>query len=158
MAGDGRESVSDAPPLLLGTYEPRLDAKGRLTLPARFRPRFAGGLVMTRGQERCVAVLPADEFRRMAERVGRMPAGDGRTRGYLRVLLSGAVDQRPDGQGRVLVPPMLRRYAGLGTEVVVIGVGTRAEIWGKEAWEAYLADQEEGFASVSEDVVPRIWS
>ena len=73
---------------------------------------------------------------------------------YLRVFLSGAVDQEPDKQGRVLVPQMLRDYANLGSDIVVIGVGTRAEIWNRQAWEDYLADKEQGYSDIADDVLP----
>ena len=75
-------------------------------------------------------------------------------RDYLRVFLSGAVDQEPDKQGRVLVPQMLRDYANLGSDIVVIGVGTRAEIWNRQAWEDYLADKEQGYSDIADDVLP----
>ena len=102
--------MAGLPPLLLGTYTPKIDAKGRMALPAKF----------------------------------------------LRVFLSGAVDQQPDKQGRVLVPQMLRDYANLGSDVVVIGVGTRAELWNKDTWESYLAEKEEGYSDIADDVLPEV--
>ncbi|RSX57020.1 division/cell wall cluster transcriptional repressor MraZ [Bifidobacterium samirii] len=149
-------SSDDLPPLLLGTYTPRIDAKGRLALPARMRAQFGPGLVMARGQERCVYLLPRQEFRRIAMRIQRVSMSDKKARDYLRVFLSGAVDQEPDRQGRILVPQMLRDYADLGTEVAVIGVGTRAEIWNRTAWEGYLASQEQGYADIADDILPAV--
>ncbi|AKV55064.1 protein mraZ [Bifidobacterium actinocoloniiforme DSM 22766] len=143
-------------PLLLGTYTPKMDAKGRLALPAKFRNRLGAGLVMARGQERCVYLLPADEFRRIAVRIQRTSMGDRSAREYLRVFLSGAVDQEPDKQGRILVPPMLREYAHLDQSVVVIGVGTRAEIWDQESWQTYLASKEQGYSDIADDVLPAV--
>ena len=130
--------MAGLPPLLLGTYTPKIDAKGRMALPAKFRSQLGQGLVMARGQERCVYLLPFD------------------AREYLRVFLSGAVDQQPDKQGRVLVPQMLRDYANLGSDVVVIGVGTRAELWNKDTWESYLAEKEEGYSDIADDVLPEV--
>lgn len=144
------------PPLMLGTYTPKIDAKGRMALPAKLRSQLGTGLVMARGQERCVYLLPAMEFRRIAMQIQRTSMGDKAARDYLRVFLSGAVDQDPDKQGRVLVPQMLRDYANLGDDIVVIGVGTRAEIWNREAWEAYLADKEQGYADIADDVLPEV--
>ena len=138
----------------LGTYTPRLDDKGRLILPAKFRPQLADGLVMTRGQERCLYVFPAEEFARFHERASLAPVSDKRARDYLRVLLSGAHDDVPDRQGRLSIPATLRSYAGLGRDVAVIGTGRRAEIWDVTAWEAYLADREAGFADTAEEVFP----
>lgn len=152
-AASAREE-SAMPPLLLGTYTPKVDAKGRLALPAKFRSQLGDGFVLARGQERCVYLLPAQEFRRMATQIQRASLGSKATRDYLRVFLSGAVDQQPDKQGRVVIPPMLRSYAHLGKEVVVIGVGTRAEIWDAQAWETYLSEQEEDYSQITDDVLP----
>ncbi len=138
----------------LGTYTPRLDEKGRLILPAKFRPQLADGLVMTRGQERCLYVFPAEEFARVHERASSAPVSDKRARDYLRVLLSGAHDDVPDRQGRLSIPANLRAYAGLDRDVAVIGTGRRAEIWDSAAWEAYLADRVDAYADTTEEVFP----
>ena len=105
--------MAGLPPLLLGTYTPKIDAKGRMALPAKFRSQLGQGLVMARGQERCVYLLPFDEFRRIASQIQRVSVGTKRPR-IPACVLSGAVDQQPDKQGRVLVPQMLRDYAKSG--------------------------------------------
>ena len=148
--------MAGLPPLLLGTYTPKIDAKGRVALPAKFRSQLGQGLVMARGQERCVYLLPFDEFRRIASQIQRTSVGNKAAREYLRVFLSGAVDQETDKQGRVVVPQMLRDYANLGSDIVVIGVGTRAELWNKDAWESYLAQKEEGYSDIADDVLPEV--
>jgi MraZ protein len=148
------ESFSGVPSLLLGTYTPRLDEKGRLILPAKFRAQLSQGLVITRGQERCLFLLPMDEFRRMYDQIREAPVTSKQARDYLRVLLSGASDEVPDKQGRVLVPAALRDYAGLDRDVAVIGAGTRVELWNLEAWQSYLAEQEAEYAGTAEEVVP----
>lgn len=111
---------------------------------------------MARGQERCVYVLPMQEFQRITTQIQRTSMSNKSARDYLRVFLSGAVDQEPDKQGRIVVPPMLRDYANLGDEIVVIGVGTRAEIWNKSAWNEYLADREQDYADIADDVLPAV--
>jgi len=143
--------------VFLGTYSPRLDEKGRLILPAKFRDQLAGGLVITRGQERCLYAFPTREFEQMHEQLRQAPVTSRQARDYLRVLLSGASDELPDKQGRVTVPAALRTYAGLDRDVAVIGAGTRVEIWDAAAWEAYLAEQEEAFAETAEEVVPGLF-
>ncbi|WP_137653156.1 division/cell wall cluster transcriptional repressor MraZ [Bifidobacterium moukalabense] len=150
------DMMADLPPLLLGTYTPKIDAKGRMALPAKFRSQLGPGMVMARGQEHCVYLLPQMEFRRIAMQIQRTSMGNRAAREYLRVFLSGAVDQDPDKQGRVLVPQMLRDYANLGNDIVVIGVGTRAEIWNRQAWEEYLADKEQGYSDIADDVLPAV--
>lgn len=143
--------------MFLGTYLPRLDEKGRLILPAKFRDQLADGLVVTRGQERCLFVFPADEFTRMHEQLRQAPVASKSARDFQRVLLSGASDEVPDRQGRITIPPTLRDYAGLDRECAVIGTGSRVEIWDAAAWQSYLAEQEVAFASVAEEVVPGLF-
>ena len=157
-ASQYQEAVSTHPatPILLGTYTPKIDDKGRVALPAKFRSQLGTGFVMARGQEHCDYVLPMVEFQRMTTQIQRTSMSNKSARDYLRVFLSGAVDEEPDKQGRIVVPPMLRDYANLGDQIVVIGVGTRAEIWNKSAWEEYLADREQGYADIADDVLPAV--
>ena len=140
--------------MFLGTHTPRLDDKGRLFLPAKFRERLASGVVLTRGQERCLYVYPMDEFLRVAETMSVAPVTSKAVRDYLRVFLSGASDEIPDRQGRVTVPATLREYAGLTRECTVIGAGSRVELWDTTAWNTYLASTEQAFADQSEEVIP----
>lgn len=142
--------------LLLGTFTPRLDDKGRLILPAKFRPRLAPGLVITRGHEHCLFVIPMDEFRQIYDQARQAPVTSKQARDYLRVFLSGAHDEIPDKQGRVSIPLPLRRYAGLDRDVAVIGAGTRVEIWDAAAWETYLEAQEAAYADTVEEVFPAL--
>lgn len=140
--------------MFLGTHTPRLDDKGRMILPAKFREKFAAGLVMTRGQERCLYVFPMNEFERIAAAMNTTPVTSRAVRDYQRVLLSGASDEIPDKQGRVTIPPLLREYAGLSKECTVIGAGNRIEIWDTQAWNDYLAGAEQPFSEQAEEVVP----
>jgi len=143
--------------VFLGTYTPRLDDKGRLILPAKFREQLEAGVVVTRGQERCLYVFPADEFARIAGQLRQAPVTSKQARDYLRVFLSGASDEAMDRQGRITVPATLRSYAGLSRDCAVIGAGERVEIWDAAAWDAYLAEQESAFADQAEEVVPGIF-
>lgn len=140
--------------MFLGTHTPRLDDKHRLVLPARFREPLAGGLVMTRGQERCLCVWPLEGFRAATEHLSAAPPTSRPARDYLRVLFAGAHDEVPDRQGRVTVPQPLREYAGLVRDCAVIGAGTRVEIWSATAWTEYLAAQEDTFSALSQEVLP----
>ncbi|MBO1268515.1 division/cell wall cluster transcriptional repressor MraZ [Arthrobacter cavernae] len=140
--------------MFLGTHSPRLDEKGRIILPAKFREELAEGLVLTRGQERCIYVFSQREFERIHESMREAPISSKQARDYIRVFLSGASDEVPDKQGRVTIPLALRSYAGLGRELAVIGAGTRAEIWDAQAWEEYLAEKEAAFSETDDDTVP----
>ncbi|MCC9197873.1 division/cell wall cluster transcriptional repressor MraZ [Arthrobacter sp. zg-Y820] len=143
--------------MFLGTHSPRLDEKGRLILPAKFREELAEGLVLTRGQERCIYVFSSKEFERVHEQMREAPLSSRQARDYIRVFLSGASDEVPDKQGRITIPPALRAYAGLGRELAVIGAGTRAEIWDASAWQTYLEEQETAFSETDEETMPGIF-
>ena len=142
--------------MFLGTHFPRLDEKGRLFLPAKYRDDLAEGLVITRGQERCLYVWPAAEFARIAEAVRSAPATGKGARDHARVFFASASDEVPDRQGRITVPPSLREYAGLRRDCVVLGASTRMEIWDADAWRAYLAEQESAYATAPEGVIPGV--
>jgi len=143
--------------MLLGTHTPKLDEKGRLILPAKFRSELEDGVVITRGQERCLYVFSAKEFQEVHEKIRQAPVTSEEARRYLRVFLSGATDESPDKQGRVLLPQLLREYAALTKELVIIGVGSRAEIWDARAWETYLKNNEENFAQQAQEVIPGLF-
>lgn len=142
--------------MFLGTHSPRLDDKGRLFLPAKYREELSGGLVITKGQERCLYVFPLAEFQRITEALRAAPVTDRNLRAYSRVLFASASDEAPDKQGRVTIPPPLRGYAGLTRDCVVIGANTRLEIWDAQAWESYLEQEEPAFADISQEVMPGV--
>jgi MraZ protein len=143
--------------MFLGTHAPKLDEKGRIILPAKFRDELASGLVLTRGQEHCVYVFSQREFEALHEKIRQAPVTSKQARDYLRVFLSGASAETPDKQNRVTIPQTLRSYAGLDRDLVVIGAGSRAEIWDAQAWETYLAEQESTFAETDEEVIPGLF-
>ncbi len=140
--------------MFLGTYTPKLDDKGRLILPAKFRDAFADGLVVTRTQERALAVYTQAAFERLMEPVASAPTTVKQVRDYQRMLAAGASFEVPDKQGRITIPPILRRYAGLDRDVVVIGAGTRAEIWDAGTWATYSEASEAGFSELDEEFMP----
>jgi len=142
--------------VFLGTHTPRLDDKGRLFLPAKYREELSAGLVLTKGQERCLYVFPETEFARITKALSAAPVTAKEVRDYSRVLFASASDEIPDKQGRITIPQGLRDYAGLQRDCVVIGANTRLEIWDAVAWEAYLAQQEDAFSGASEEVLPGI--
>ncbi len=142
--------------MFLGTHTPRLDDKGRLALPARFRPELEGGLVICRGLDRCLFAFPTAEFERFTAALRSAPVTDRRVRDYSRMLFAGASNEVPDAQGRITIPPPLRSYAGLGGNCAVIGANTRIEIWNGPAWEQYQTQAEQAFADIAEEVLPGI--
>ena len=138
--------------MFLGTHTPRLDEKGRLFLPAKYRDEVAGGVVLTKGQERCLFVFTAAEFAKRAEQLQSAPLSAKTARDYSRQFFGSAYDDTPDRQGRITVPPGLRAYAGLDRDCVVVGANTRLEIWDAAAWQAYESEQEQAFADLAEEV------
>ena len=140
--------------MFLGTHTPRLDDKGRLILPAKFREDLAGGLVITKGQERCLYVFPMPEFQRIADELHKAPMTNKAARAYNRVFFASAHDEIPDKQGRVVIPAHLREYANLGRDLVVIGASSRVEIWDADSWASYMAESEEAFADIEEGELP----
>lgn len=120
--------------MFLGEYTHTIDAKGRLTLPAKFRAHFQSGLVVTRGIDKCLFAFPLSEWETLSQKVSDLPLTDAAARQFRRLLFSGASDEIPDKQGRILLPSYLREYATLDGEVVVAGLNTHVEIWKPEIW------------------------
>jgi division/cell wall cluster transcriptional repressor MraZ len=96
--------------VFLGTHTPRLDDKGRLFLPAKYREELSAGLVLTKGQERCLYVFPETEFARITEALRTAPVTAKAVRDYSRVFFASASDEIPDKQGRITIPPGLRAF------------------------------------------------
>ena len=141
--------------LFLGTHAPRLDDKGRVFLPAKYREDLAEGLVVTRGQEHCLYVFTKARFEELARSFSSASFTSAPARDLHRLFFSGAFDEVPDKTGRVTIPARLRQYADLERAVVVIGAGDRLEIWDAPTWEAFLATKEDAFSALSSvEVVP----
>jgi len=125
--------------MFLGEYSHTIDEKGRMTIPAKLRPGFASGLVVTRGFEKCLMVYPIETFHTLEKQTHALNLTDDTSRTVFRFLFGGASDSTLDGVGRVLVPEYLREYAGLETDVIVIGMGSYLEVWDKGKWQEQLA-------------------
>lgn len=140
--------------MFLGTHTPKLDEKGRFFLPAKFRDELGSEVVIAKGQERCLAIYTVDEFGRQAAQAMTGPATRKDIRDFQRALAAGASEQAPDKQGRVMIPPALRAYAGLDTQIAVVGAFNRVEVWDLATWESYSAEQDEVFARLDAEVFP----
>ena len=143
--------------MFVGSPRARLDDKGRVVLPAKYRDQLAGGVVITKGQEGCLYVFPTATFQQIAEQAAAASAARPASRAAQRMLFAGAVDEVPDRQGRVTLSAALREYAGLDRNVTVVGNNNRLEIWESAAWDTYEAEQSEQFAQLSEEVLPGIF-
>jgi len=120
-----------------GTHRPKLDDKGRLTIPARFRPGLADGVVVCGWFTNTLSVFPEDEFDALVRRVRPTANLSERHMAFFRLLVSGAEVQQLDSQGRISIPASQRKYAGLDKDCVVNGLGERLEVWDAGAWDRY---------------------
>jgi len=123
--------------MFLGDYQHTLDAKGRVSLPAKFRADMTGKLVVASGLDECLYVYPAEEYERFVEDLVLQEDFEPRVRKVRRFFTAGAVEVEFDSAGRISLPQKLRDYAGLGKEVAVIGNGNRIEIWDAAKWNSY---------------------
>ena len=129
-----------------------VDAKGRMAMPARYRERLLDGcggrLVVTVDQDHCLLVYPLPEWEIIEEKLINLPSLNKQSRLLQRLLIGYATDLEMDAQGRILLPTMLREYAGLKKKAVIIGQGKKLEIWDEDSW---IASQEEWVAAVQAD-------
>ena len=124
--------------MFMGEFTHSIDDKGRLTIPAKFREELAFGAVITRGYDKYLILYSADAFKRVTTRAENLSPTNPEHRALLRLTFSGASEAVPDRQGRILVAPYLREYAGIDTECVIVGVGQHIEIWSRDGWAAQL--------------------
>jgi MraZ protein len=143
--------------MLLGEYEHTIDDKNRLTLPAKYREAFAGGVVVTRGLERCLSAYPREQWERLVGSwLDPLNPFSKEARQMHRYYYAGASEDKPDKQGRVTIPAALLQHAGLGREVVVAGVGDRAEIWDRDTWRKQLKEVEGSAEHVAERLATQL--
>jgi MraZ protein len=138
--------------MLLGEYELRIDHKGRLAVPARFREEFRGRLVLSRGFDKCLIVYTVAEWDKVAEKLVALPLTQLNPRRISRFTFSGAFDLEPDRQGRVIIPLTLRQYAELNDEAIVVGAYSHLQIWSKKLWTAEKEFMSEHAADIAEAV------
>ncbi len=136
--------------MLIGEYKHTIDPKKRLSIPIKLRKEIGDGAILTRGLDSCLFLFPLKEWNQLADKLGKLPLGQQDTRGFVRLLLSGAVEVEFDQLGRVLVPDYLRDYADLKKSVVVAGLFNRLEIWDESKWQIYKANLEKNSDKIAE--------
>lgn len=129
--------------MFLGEFEHTIDDKGRLTIPAKFRDELESGIVITRGLDGCLWAYPRAEWEIVTEKISQLPSTSQAARNFSRFFFSSAHDSIPDRQGRVLLPQILRDYADITGEAVIIGVNKRVELWSPDKWAKAFAEVEE---------------
>ncbi len=137
----------------MGQYGHTLDDKGRLTIPARFREALGDRFVVTVGLDGCLAGYAASEWERLTDRLKDLPMTNRDARAFIRLLLAGATEVELDKQGRILIPPRLRQEAGIASDALLVGVGSRLEIWAADRWNAYQESVHDSFEQTAEKLV-----
>ncbi|MDQ3834135.1 MAG: division/cell wall cluster transcriptional repressor MraZ [Actinomycetota bacterium] len=132
-----------------------MDEKGRLTLPSRLRPYFEGGIVITKGVDRCLFAFPPEEWAAFKANINANADLSAKGRQLSRMFFSMAFEASLDRQGRVLIPTKLARYASLSRNVTIAGVDDRLEIWDTGEWNRYLTGADESFADIIEEFAGR---
>ena len=129
--------------MFFGEFEYRIDEKGRVLIPPRFRRELREGVVLTPGVEKCIVAYPLSEWRKLATTLTTGSTTPNKLRRLNRAIFATAFSLNIDGQGRIALPIPLRQYAGIEDEVVIAGVNTYLELWNKEQWESEKATSQE---------------
>ncbi|OWR29514.1 cell division/cell wall cluster transcriptional repressor MraZ [Saccharibacillus sp. O23] len=136
--------------MFMGEYRHNIDDKGRIIMPAKFREKLGTVCIVTRGLDHCLFVYSEQEWGNLESKLNNLPLMKSDARAFTRFFFSGAAECEWDKQGRANLPVNLREYAQLAKECVVIGAGSRVEIWSRERWEEYYRQSEESFGDIAE--------
>jgi MraZ protein len=123
--------------LFQGSHAYHLDDKSRLKMPSEFAAALGATFTLTRGRTNCIWVWKDEDWRVWAEQLQSLTLGDPGQLAMQRFFVGSAASAAVDGQGRLMIPPVLREFAGLEHEAMVVGTGARVEIWSRERWDAY---------------------
>ena len=138
--------------MLIGEYEHSLDAKGRLIMPAKIREDIGEKFIITKGLDGCLFGFSQKEWTNFEEKLKTLPLTNKNARDFVRFFLSGAIECEIDKQGRFLIASNLREYGALEKEAVIIGVGTRIEIWNKDEWKTYNSEENISADEIAENM------
>lgn len=139
--------------MFMGEFQQKLDAKGRMIIPSKFRDALNEQFVVTRGLDKCLFGYTMEEWARIEEKMKSLPLTKKDARKFMRLFFSGATVVDIDKQGRINIPGNLREYADLLKDCVVIGVSSRIEIWSEEQWNQFYLDSEDNFEDIAEDLI-----
>jgi len=127
--------------MFMSEYNHTVDAKGRLIIPSKFRELLGEEFVVSKGMDGCLFVYANEDWNAFEQKLTSLPLINKEARQFARFFLAGAAQVELDKQGRILLPANLREFAGLDKDVVLVGVGSRIEIWSKEKWESMATDE-----------------
>jgi MraZ protein len=135
--------------MFIGQYSHNLDDKGRVAVPAKFRPELKQAVV-TKGLDNCLFLYPHKEWQRMAKEIAGLPIDRSGNRAFSRAMLAGAMEVEFDKQGRIILPEYLRAFAGLNKNVIIAGLYNRLEIWDEKKWNKYQSESEKNYNQIAE--------
>ena len=138
--------------MLIGEYEHSLDVKGRLIMPAKLREDMGEKFIITKGLDGCLFGFSQTEWSNFEEKLKTLPLTNKNARDFVRFFLSGAIECEIDKQGRFLIASNLREYANMEKDVVIIGVGTRLEIWNRDKWKNYTSGENISADEIAENM------
>ena len=138
--------------MLIGEFEHSLDAKGRLIMPSKLRTDIGETFIITKGLDGCLFGFSLSEWKNFEGKLKTLPLTNKNARDFVRFFLSGAIECEIDKQGRFLISNNLREYATMEKEVIIIGVGTRIEIWSKDKWNVYNSDENISADAIAENM------
>lgn len=138
--------------MLIGEFHHNLDNKNRLMMPAKLLKNLGNEVIVTRGFEKCLLVYPLEKWDSIIAKFSELSITKSDTRKFMRILLSGATSCSFDSQNRINIPNVLKGYADISKEVVIIGLDDHLEIWSEEAYENFLNENLDDFASIAEKI------
>lgn len=145
-----RNATPETFSMFIGEYQHTVDEKGRIAIPTKFRLKLSKGAVVTRGLDRCLFLYPEESWKKLAAKLVALPISQSKSRAFARLMLAGAMDVRPDRQGRIMIPEYLRAYGRVQKKVVVAGLYDRLEIWDEDAWTKYKVNTENDSTDIAE--------
>lgn len=125
--------------MLLGEYRHNVDVKGRVSVPSKFRGDLGQSFIVTKGLDNCLFMYSKSEWETFENKLKALPLTNNDARSFMRFFFAGATECEVDKQGRINIPQLLREYAGIKKDVVIVGISTRAEIWDSSKWEEYTS-------------------
>ncbi len=136
--------------MFFGEFQHTIDTKGRMNIPAKFREDLGEKVYLTKGLDQCLFVFPPAEWKLFEDKLKSLPLTNRNARAFVRQFFAGATECEADKQGRIVIPQNLREHAGLDRDAIVIGVGTRAEIWSGQNWKTYNDDDTLSYDAIAE--------
>ena len=142
--------------MFMGEYHHNIDDKGRIIIPSKFRYELGEKFIITRGLEKCLFIYSLNEWNSIVNRLKTLPFTKKDARDFIRFFLSGAAECEFDKQGRINITSPLVSYADLNKEIVIIGANDRLEVWSKEGWDKFFANNEDRLADIAEHLFEEV--